>query len=148
MWLRGIDETLHRINRLADVGRRSVPNPDTTPVVGFGNVDDLDRLFDLTAMPIDRRPVGVIDDDGAFVGLFAHQGDMPMWQDTGFREDEDGAAFRLLATTILAVRGVPPLVGIAMESQGTCALYKLNAVKALGMSSPGSADEAGSDQSG
>src|SRR6185436_13112148 len=54
-----IDEAVGRIGGGAQVLGRVVPDLDLAPIAAVGDVDDGDVLFDLAAMALDQRPVGV-----------------------------------------------------------------------------------------
>src|SRR3546814_9614465 len=58
----------------AEVADRSVPDAHQAPVAGIADIDDADVAFDLPAAAVDRRPVGVADENLAVAhDLFDHR---------------------------------------------------------------------------
>src|SRR3546814_15489815 len=61
----GVDEALHRIGAQAEVADRGIPDADHAPVAGVADVDDADVALDLAAAAVDRRPIGIVDQNFA-----------------------------------------------------------------------------------
>src|SRR3546814_20673798 len=101
----------------AEVADRSVPDAHQAPVAGIADIDDADVAFDLPAAAVDRRPVGVADENLAVAHDLFHNRDMayPHAARPGQRQYRPPAV--VLAPRRRAPLHAPPGLSICLVSQ-------------------------------
>src|SRR3546814_3778867 len=75
----------------AEVADRGIPDADHAPVAGVADIDDADVALDLAAAAVDRRPIGMVDQDFAVADDLLDHRDMGHRHAARAREGHDRA---------------------------------------------------------
>src|SRR3546814_10529003 len=94
-----------------------LPDADHAPVALVADVDDADVALDLASAAVDRRPIGMVDQDFAVADDLLDHRDMAEWHAASAGERHDGALAGFLAAVIFARRLRPPGLGLAAEDR-------------------------------